>query len=94
MKYSLAISREYEESGAVKQHNPKQKGTMPKSKTRAASMRGKRNAAKPEGTQRVSLSVAVKPDTLAYVESLAKENKASKGKTVDLLAEYHKRNSF
>jgi hypothetical protein len=64
------------------------------SKTRSKSLKGNRNGCKPEGTQRVNFGCTVSPETLAYVESLARANKVSKGKTVDLLAEYHKRNSF
>lgn len=64
------------------------------SKTRSRTLRGNTNAAKPEGTHRVNLGVKISPETLAYVDRLARANKVSKGRAVDLLADYHSRNSF
>lgn len=55
------------------------------SKTRAKSMRGKRNAAKPAGTQRVMLGAYVAPETAAKIKEFAKANGISVGKAVDNL---------
>jgi hypothetical protein len=52
-------------------------------------MRGKRNAAKPAGTQRVMLGAYVAPETAAKIKEFAKANGISVGKAVDnLVAAY------
>lgn len=61
------------------------KKSMPKSKTRAASLRGNRNAVKPAEEHRVALSVSVSREVFAEIEKLAEREQVNKGRALDIL---------